>query len=198
MVKIPSNFSYLFTKTRLPFQKVSPRRRGPGRGLQGLYSIVKPRIRRVCTISFFCFHSPTRAPAGPGKIYFSHTHSCRSVDKENKINKHQKHPLLHQEQYQFLLSSKVLIQTASLGQEMVQYGKENMATPLIRGRGYSNPDQGLNLHSLRQESKTLSIRPQGQLYKTCSITVSTWRFETQISTYVSPIIIQYWLNGLVV
>ena len=68
--KIHENFQYLFNEIRGQFQKFPPRRRGPGRGLGGLYSIECPRIGGKKTISLKRFFSPTRAPAGPHKICF--------------------------------------------------------------------------------------------------------------------------------
>ena len=68
--KIHENFQYLFNEIRGQFQNFPPRRRGPGRGLGGLYSIECPRIGGKKTISLKRFFSPTRAPAGPQKICF--------------------------------------------------------------------------------------------------------------------------------
>ena len=65
--KIHENFQYLFNEIRGQFQNFPPRRRGPGRGLGGLYSIECPRIGGKKTISLKRFFSPTRAPAGPHK-----------------------------------------------------------------------------------------------------------------------------------
>ena len=75
--KIHENFQYLFNKIGAHFQKFSPRRRGPGRGLGGLYSIECPRIGGKKTISLKRFFPPTRAPAGLLKICYS-----RSLSRE--------------------------------------------------------------------------------------------------------------------
>ena len=75
--KTGSNFQYLLTKTWPTFPNFSPRRRGPGRGLGGLYSIECPRIGGKKTISLKRFFPPTRAPAGLLKICFS-----RSLSRE--------------------------------------------------------------------------------------------------------------------
>ena len=69
-VRFTQNFKYLFSKSMVPFQNFSPRRRGPGRGLGGLYSIECPRIGGKKTISLKRFFSPTRAPAGPPQNLF--------------------------------------------------------------------------------------------------------------------------------
>ena len=63
--KIHEIFQYFLNKIRSQFQNFSPRRRGPGGGLGGLYSIECPRIGGKKTISLKRFFSPTRAPAGP-------------------------------------------------------------------------------------------------------------------------------------
>ena len=68
--KIHENFQYLFNKIRGQFRNFPPRRRGPGRGLGGLYSIECPRIGGKKTISLKRFFSPTRAPAGPPQNLF--------------------------------------------------------------------------------------------------------------------------------
>ena len=68
--KIHENFQYLFNEIRGQFQNFPPRRRGPGRGLGGLYSIECPRIGGKKTISLKRFFSPTRAPAGPPQNLF--------------------------------------------------------------------------------------------------------------------------------
>ena len=75
--KIHENFQYLFNEIRGQFQNFPPRRRGPGRGLGGLYSIQCPRMGGKKTISLKLFFSPTRAPAGPPKICFT-----RSLSRE--------------------------------------------------------------------------------------------------------------------
>ena len=75
--KIHENFQYLFNEIRGQFQNFPPRRRGPGRGLGGLYSIECPRIGGKKTISLKRFFPPTRAPAGLLKICFS-----RSLSRE--------------------------------------------------------------------------------------------------------------------
>ena len=75
--KIHENFQYLFNKIRGQFRNFPPRRRGPGRGLGGLYSIECPRIGGKKTISLKRFFPPTRAPAGLLKICFS-----RSLSRE--------------------------------------------------------------------------------------------------------------------
>ena len=69
--KIHENFQYSLNKIRGQFQNFPPRRRGPGRGLGGLYSIQCPRMGGKKTISLKLFFSPTRAPAGPPKICFT-------------------------------------------------------------------------------------------------------------------------------
>ena len=75
--KTHENFQYLFNKISGQFRNFPPRRRGPGRGLGGLYSIECPRIGGKKTISLKRFFPPTRAPAGLLKICFS-----RSLSRE--------------------------------------------------------------------------------------------------------------------
>merc|ERR1711873_205121 len=89
--KIHENFQYLFNEIRGQFQKFSPRRRGPGRGLGGLYSIECPRIGGKKTISLKRFFSPTRAPAGPPEnLIYPLTFRARPVDKSVQGGKYDK------------------------------------------------------------------------------------------------------------
>merc|ERR1712243_286555 len=87
--KIFENFSYFFNKIRVQFQKFSPRRRGPGRGLGGLYSIECPRIGGKKTISLKRFFSPTRAPAGPHKNVLYALTFMRGPSETNNNDKKQ-------------------------------------------------------------------------------------------------------------
>ena len=90
--KIHKNFQYLLIEIRGQFQNFPPRRRGPGRGLGGLYSIECPRIGGKKTISLKRFFSPTRAPAGPPQnpIYpltFTSGPSIKAYKGENTTRK---------------------------------------------------------------------------------------------------------------
>merc|ERR1712243_396501 len=87
--KIHENFQYLFNEIRGQFQKFPPRRRGPGRGLGGLYSIECPRIGGKKTISLKRFFSPTRAPAGPHKNVLYSLTFMRGPSKTNNNDKKQ-------------------------------------------------------------------------------------------------------------
>ena len=89
--KIHENFQYLFNEIRGQFQNFPPRRRGPGRGLGGLYSIECPRIGGKKTISLKRFFSPTRAPAGPPEnLIYPLTFRARPVDKSVQGGKYDK------------------------------------------------------------------------------------------------------------
>ena len=89
--KIHENFQYLFNKIRGQFRNFPPRRRGPGRGLGGLYSIECPRIGGKKTISLKRFFPPTRAPAGPPEnLIYPLTFRARPVDKSVQGGKYDK------------------------------------------------------------------------------------------------------------
>ena len=85
--KIHENFQYLFNEIRARFQNFPPRRRGPGRGLGGLYSIECPRIGGKKTISLKRFFSPTRAPAGPHKNVLYALTFMRGTSETNNNDK---------------------------------------------------------------------------------------------------------------
>ena len=89
--KIHENIQYFLNKIRDQFQNFSPRRRGPGGGLGGLYSIECPRIGGKKTISLKRFFSPTRAPAGPPEnLIYPFTFRARPVDKSVQGGKYDK------------------------------------------------------------------------------------------------------------
>ena len=99
--KIHENFQYLFNKIRGQFRNFPPRRRGPGRGLGGLYSIECPRIGGKKTISLKRFFPPTRAPAGLLQICFS-----RSLSRETRRTSRQAERLRAKENYDRLTTPK--------------------------------------------------------------------------------------------
>merc|ERR1711873_257279 len=100
--KIHENFQYLFNEIRGQFKNFPPRRRCPGRGLGGLYSIECPRIGGKKTISLKRFFPPTRAPAGLLKICFS-----RSLSRQaRRTSRQTEHPRANKKNYDRFMTPK--------------------------------------------------------------------------------------------
>merc|ERR1712112_220257 len=93
--KIHENFQYLFYEIRGQFRNFPPRRRGPGRGLGGLYSIECPRIGGKKTISLKRFFLADKGSRGTSsKSDLRAPFRVRPVDKSVKGGNYDKKKVL--------------------------------------------------------------------------------------------------------
>merc|ERR1712243_263959 len=97
--KIHENFQYLFNEICGQFKKFPPRRRGPSRGLGGLYSIECPRIGGKKNYQFKAFFLPDKGSRGTSQkcALRAHFHARpvgneqqRQKTKQNKTKKQTK------------------------------------------------------------------------------------------------------------